>query len=92
MLLRVFYAVRSKRQLIAHMEFNLLFRWFVASTLTSRCGMLPVLEEPRAAARGDGAAHFPATLMAPAREGLLSSGHFSVNGMMIQAWSSMKKR
>ena len=92
MLLQAFYSVRSERQLMERMEFDLLFRWFVglgadepvwdASTFSKNRDRL--LE-------GDVAARFLATLMArPQVKRLLSSDHFSVDGTMIQAWSSMK--
>ena len=92
MLLQAFYSVRSERQLMERMEFDLLFRWFVglgadepvwdASTFSKNRDRL--LE-------GDVAARFLAMLMArPRVKRLLSSDHFSVDGTMIQAWSSMK--
>ena len=92
MLLQAFYSVRSERQLMERMEFDLLFRWFVglgadepvwdASTFSKNRDRL--LE-------GDVAARFLATLMArPRVKRLLSSDHFSVDGTMIQAWSSVK--
>lgn len=92
MLLQAFYSVRSERQLMERMEFDLLFRWFVglgsdepvwdASTFSKNRDRL--LE-------GNVAARFLATLMArPRVKRLLSSDHFSVDGTMIQAWSSMK--
>ena len=92
MLLQAFYSVRSERQLMERMEFDLLFRWFVglgadepvwdASTFSKNRDRL--LE-------GDVAARFLATLMGrPRVKRLLSSDHFSVDGTMIQAWASMK--
>ncbi len=92
MLLQAFYSVRSERQLMERIEFDLLLRWFVglepdepvwdASTFSKNRDRL--LE-------GDVAARFLAVLMArPRVKRLLSSDHFSVDGTMIQAWSSMK--
>ena len=92
MLLQAFTSVRSERQLMERMEFDLLFRWFVglgadepvwdASTFSKNRDRL--LE-------GDIAARFLVTLMArPRVKRLLSSDHFSVDGTMIQAWASMK--
>src|SRR5512144_1231339 len=40
LLLQAFYSVRSERQLMEHLDYNLLFRWFVGFT-TIRCGMSP---------------------------------------------------
>ncbi len=81
MLLQAFYSVRSERQLMERMEFDLLFRWFVglgadepvwdASTFSKNRDRL--LE-------GDVAARFLATLMArPRVKRLLSSDHFSAS-------------
>ena len=38
MLLQAFYSVRSERQLMERLEFDLLFRWFVGLASTMRCG------------------------------------------------------
>ena len=92
MLLQALYSVRSERQLMERMEFDLLFRWFVglggdepvwdASTFSKNRERLLA---------GDVAARFLATLMTrPRVKRLLSSDHFSVDGTMIEAWSSMK--
>jgi transposase len=40
MLLRAFYSVRSERQLMERLEFDLLFRWFVGLGIgDSECGI-----------------------------------------------------
>ena len=39
MLLQAFYSIRSERQLMERLEFDLLFRWFVGSALTTRRGI-----------------------------------------------------
>src|SRR6478672_9287717 len=50
MLLQAFYTIRSERQLLERMEFDLLFRWPVDRR--SDLGSLGVLEKPRSAPRG----------------------------------------
>jgi transposase len=45
LLLQAFYTVRSERQLMEQLDYNLLFRWFVGSRPTIRSGM------PRCSAR-----------------------------------------
>ena len=52
MLLQTFYSIRSERQLMERLEYDLLFRWFVGIG-DRRCGVGPfgVLKEPRPAAR-----------------------------------------
>jgi transposase len=38
LLLQAFYTIRSERQLIEQLDYNLLYRWFVGLGVTSRCG------------------------------------------------------
>jgi transposase len=37
-LLQAFYSIRSERQLVERIDFDLLFRWFVGSAWMTRCG------------------------------------------------------
>ena len=92
MLLQAFYSVRSERQLMERMEFDLLFRWFVGLGADESVWDASTFSKNRdRLLEGDVAARFLATLMArPRVKRLLSSDHFSVDGTMIQAWSSMK--
>jgi hypothetical protein len=51
-LLQAFYSVRSERQLMEQIDYNLLFRWFVGlGHRRPGLGPLDVLEEPRPTAR-----------------------------------------
>ncbi|MBZ0148965.1 MAG: IS5 family transposase [Pseudorhodoplanes sp.] len=91
-LLQAFYSIRSERQLMERLEYDLLFRWFVgigvddaawdhSSFSTNRDRLLD----------GDIAAKFLAAVLAQTRvKRLLSSDHFSVDGTLIEAWASMK--
>ena len=92
MLLQAFYSVRSERQLMERMEFDLLFRWFVGLGADEAVWDASSFSKNRdRLLEGDVAARFLAILMARSRvKRLLSSDHFSVDGTMIQAWSSMK--
>lgn len=92
MLLRAFYSVRSERQLMERIEFDLLFRWFVgigiddpvwdhSSFSTNRDRLLD----------GEIAAKFLAAVLSQPRvKRLLSTQHFSVDGTLIEAWASIK--
>jgi transposase len=51
LLLQAFYTVRSERQLMEQLDYNLLFRWFVGLGGRSGVGCHRLLEEPRSAAR-----------------------------------------
>ncbi|MDI1327197.1 MAG: IS5 family transposase [Brevundimonas sp.] len=92
MLLQAFYGIRSERQLMERMEFDLLFRWFVglgvddaawdhSSFSTNRDRLLA----------GEIAAKFlRAVLAQPRVKRLISSDHFSVDGTLLEAWASLK--
>ena len=68
LLLQAFYSIRSERQLMERLDFDLLFRWFVGPRhRRSGVGPLDLLEEPRPAARGDVAAGFLADGARPAQ-------------------------
>jgi transposase len=43
LLLQVFYSVRSERQLMEQMRYNLLFRWFVGLAIDDDLSILPAI-------------------------------------------------
>src|SRR5262252_3530168 len=92
MLLRAFYSVRSERQLMERMEFDLLFRWFVGIEIDDPVWDHSSFSKNRdRLLEGEIAAKFlTAVLSQPRVKRLLSSEHFSVDGTLIQAWASMK--
>lgn len=91
-LIQTLYSIRSERQLVQHIEYNLLYRWFVGldmddpvwdhSTFTKNRDRL--LNE--AVAR----AFFGKVLDLAEWQGLVSSEHFTVDGTLIEAWASLK--
>src|SRR5947207_13697231 len=92
LLLQVFYGLRSERQLMEQLNYNLLFRWFVglspddpvwdATTFTKNRDRLQ---------RGDVLRKFMERLLdRPRVKPLLSDEHFSVDGTLIEAWASHK--
>src|SRR5580698_2562592 len=92
LLLQAFYTIRSERQLVERIEFDLLFRWFVglgvddpvwdATTFTRNRDRLLA---------GDVAVKFLAAVLAqPKVKALLSTEHFSADGTLLEAWASMK--
>jgi len=92
MLLQAFYSVRSERQLMERIEFDLLFRWFVGIGIDD-----PVWDHSAFTKNRDrllegeiAAKLLEAVLSQPQVKRLLSSEHFSVDGTLIQAWASMK--
>ena len=92
MLLQVFYTIRSERQLMERLEFDLLFRWFVGMGVDDRTWDHSTFSKNRERLlEGDIAAKLLSAVMAqPPVKRLLSSDHFSVDGTLIEAWASMK--
>ena len=92
MLLQAFYSIRSERQLMERLEFDLLFRWFVGIGVDDAAWDHSVFSKNRdRLLEGDIAAKFlGAVLSQPGVKRLLSTDHFSVDGTLIQAWASMK--
>jgi transposase len=92
MLLQAFYSIRSERQLMERLEFDLLFRWFVGLGIDDPAWDHSVFSKNRdRLLEGDIAAKFLAAVLAQPRvTKLLSTEHFSVDGTLIEAWASMK--
>jgi transposase len=91
-LLQAFYTIRSERQLMERLEFDLLFRWFVGLGIDDAVWDHSVFSKNRdRLLEGDVAAKFmAAVLMQPNVKRLLSTDHFSVDGTLVEAWASMK--
>lgn len=92
LLLQAFYSIRSERQLMERLEYDLLFRWFVGLGVDD-----PVWDHSTFSTNrdrlldGEIAARFLAAILAQPRvKRLLSNEHFSVDGTLIEAWASMK--
>ncbi|MGZ3280984.1 MAG: IS5 family transposase [Caulobacteraceae bacterium] len=92
MLLQAFYSIRSERQLMERLEFDLLFRWFVGLGIDEAAWDHSTFSKNRdRLLEGEIAARFLAAVLAQPRvKRLLSTDHFSVDGTLIEAWASMK--
>jgi transposase len=92
LLLQGFYSVRSERQLMERLEFDLLFRWFVGLGVDDPVWDATVFSKNRdRLLDGEVAQRFLAELLAlPEVARLLSSEHFSVDGTLLEAWASFK--
>jgi transposase len=92
LLLQVFYSVRSERQIVQQLRYNLLFRWFVGLAMDDEPWNHSVFSKNRDRLIEHAAIEaFFAEVMALAEtQGLLSKEHFSVDGTLIQAWASHK--
>jgi transposase len=92
LLLQAFYSVRSERQLMEQLDYNLLFRWFVGLSMDAAVWDVTVFTKNRdRLLDGEVAAKFMAAVLSQSRvKKLLSDEHFSVDGTLIEAWASMK--
>ena len=92
LLLQAFYTIRSERQLMEQMDYNLLFRWFVGLAMDAPVWDVTVFTKNRERLlAGDIAAKFLAAVLGQPRVWtLLSNDHFSVDGTLIEAWASIK--
>ena len=92
MLLQAFYSIRSERQLMERLDYDLLFRWFVGLGIDDAVWDHSTFSKNRdRLLDGDIAAQFLAAVLAqPGVKKLLSTDHFSVDGTLIEAWASMK--
>lgn len=92
MLLQAFYSIRSERQLMERLEFDLLFRWFVGLSADAPAWDHSTFSKNRdRLLGGEIAARFLETVLAHRRvTRLLSTQHFSADGTLIEAWASLK--
>src|SRR5690242_2503843 len=92
MLLQAFYGIRSERQLMERMEFDLLFRWFAGLGVDDPAWDHSTFSKNRdRLLQGEIAAKFFQAVLAQSKvKRLLSSDHFSVDGTLIEAWASIK--
>jgi transposase len=92
LLLQVLYTIRSERQLMEQLDYNLLFRWFVGLGIDDTVWSPTTFTKNRdRLLDGDiAAAFFEAIVMHADRERLLSNEHFTVDGTLLEAWASHK--
>ena len=91
-LLQAFYSVRSERQLMEQINYNLLFRWFVGLGIDDAVWDHSTFSKNRdRLLDADVAAKFlAAVLRHPKVKRFLSDEHFSVDGTLVEAWASLK--
>ena len=92
LLLQMLYSVRSERQLMEQLDYNLLFRWFVGLSMDDPVWDPTVFTKNRERLlRGDIARAFFERVLAQAQgRQLLSAEHFTVDGTLIEAWAGLK--
>src|SRR5882757_1424961 len=90
LLLQVFFSVRSERQLVEQIDYNLLFRWFVGLGMDDAMWNHAVFSKNRdRLLTADVAQRFFAEVNKQAKK-FMSDEHFTVDGTLIQAWASQK--
>lgn len=91
-LIQILFSVRSERQLMEQMQYNLLFRWFVGLGIDDPVWVPTVFTKNRdrllttEMSRKVMAAILAHREVAP----LLSDDYFSVDGTLVKAWAFMK--
>jgi transposase len=92
LLLQALYTIRSERQLMEQLDYNLLFRWFVGLGMDDPVWSPTTFTKNRdRLLDGDiAAAFFDAVLIHAESERLLSDDHFTVDGTLLEAWASQK--
>jgi len=92
LLLQVIYTIRSERQLMEQLDYNLMFRWFVGLGMDDEVWDATVYTKNRERLfKGQIAEQFFDEVLRLANEQqLLSSEHFTVDGTLIQAWAGHK--
>jgi transposase len=92
LLLQKLYTIRSERQLMEQLDYNLLFRWFVGLNPDDPVWVPTVFTKNRdRLVEGNIAdAFLHEVLKAADARGLLSHEHFSVDGTLLEAWASQK--
>jgi transposase len=91
-LLQMLYSIRSERQLVERLEFDLLFRWFIGLGIDDAVFDASVFSKNRDRLLTTAIAQefLSALLALPRVKKLLSAEHFSVDGTLLKAWASMK--
>ena len=92
LLVQAFFGIRSERQLMEQVRYNMLFRWFIGVSMDAAVWDVTVFTKNRdRLLEGDVARSFLLAVLAdPQVKPLLSTEHFSVDGTLIEAWASMK--
>ena len=89
-LVMVLYSIRSERQLMEQLDYNLLFRWFVGLEMDDAVWDVTVFTKNRERLIAGQASQqlMLAVLKEAHAHDLLSEEHFSVDATLIKAWAS----
>ena len=92
LLLQAVYTIRSERQLMEQLDYNLLYRWFVGLSPDDPVWVPTVFSKnrDRLLAGNIAEAFFNAVLALANAHALLSHEHFTVDGTLLEGWASHK--
>ena len=92
LLLQVLYSIRSERQLVEQLNYNLLFRWFVGLELDDPVWNATTFTKNRdRLLKGEVSFRLFEAVLSQARgKRMLSKDHFTVDGTLIEAWASQQ--
>src|ERR1700682_5513486 len=90
LLLQAFYSIRSERQLVEQLDYNLLFRWFVGLGMDDAVWNHAVFSKNRARLLNSDVAQQCFAAVNQQAKRFMSDDHFTVDGTLIQAWASHK--
>jgi transposase len=90
LLLQALYAIRSERQLMEQIHFNLLYRWFVGLGMEDSAWDPTVFTKNRdRLLAGEVSQRLLLAVVEQARaQSLLSEEHFTVDGTLLEAWAN----
>ena len=91
-LVQILFSIRSERQLMEQLEYNLLFRWFVGLSVDEPVLVPTVFTKNRdRLLTTEMSKKLMAAILAHEKvKPLLSDDHFSVDGTLVEAWASFK--
>jgi transposase len=92
-LIQTLFSIRSERQLVQHIEYNLLYRWFVGMNIDEAVWNHSTFSANRERLFGEDVARrfFAQVLRIAEWQDLISDEHFTVDGTQIEAWASVKR-
>ncbi len=92
LLLQVLYSIRSERQLMEQIDYNLLYRWFIGLNPDDAVWDTTVFTKNRDRLLAGEVSQrlLEAVLRQASEHQLLSEEHFTVDGTLIEAWASRK--
>ncbi|MGK5081569.1 IS5 family transposase [Janthinobacterium sp. HLX7-2] len=91
-LILTLFSIRSERQLVQHIEYNLLYRWFVGMNLDEAVWNHSTFSANRERLFSEAMTQrfFAQVLCIAEWQILVSDEHFTVEGTMTEAWASVK--